>query len=148
MALRPGRHGGMSSSEFTELVQRNSDFLTVNRFGRGDGGAGLHNSITGKYVAGIGGGWLREYSWHDKPAYGCACTPEGLCRSGYHGTGLHRGWRNILYDLVQRSKVRPTKAIKRLLGDYETMMALDHYHSVNAPMNNPFQKSHYQSINA
>src|SRR5437867_1095317 len=119
--LRPGRHGGMPSSELEHIIARNASFLTVGRAGSGDGQAGLYNSITGEYIAGIGGGWLYEYSRMMNRKYGCECTPMGLCRTGMHGTLLSRGWRNILYDLVTRRYVRPTKEIKRVLGHRDTM---------------------------
>ncbi len=105
--LRPGQHGGMPSSTLAELVERNSDFLTVRRFGRGDGGAGLHNSVSNRYVGGIGGGWLPEYSLMLNRA-----------------PALVRGWRNILHDLVRGHHVRPTKPVRRMFGDYETNCAL------------------------
>lgn len=146
MALRPGRHGGIHSSEFTELLERNSEFLTVYRFGRGDGGAGLRSSISGKYVAGIGGGVLPEYSRHLYPSTDCACTPHGECRSGMHGTSLMRGWRNILHELINRHKVNPTKEIRRLYGDRDTDLALDYYGKQNAPMANPHGERDYNNV--
>ena len=36
-ALRPGRHGGMTSSEFEQILIRNSNFMTVRRAGSGQG---------------------------------------------------------------------------------------------------------------
>lgn len=131
-----GRHGSMASSELESVIVRNSQFLAVRRTGSGDGVAGLIDAVTGKFIAGIGGGRLPEFSRMANPIYDCECTPGGTCTTGYHGTGLVRGWRNILYDLVSRRKVRDTKEVRRVLGDNDTHRALD-YGSVAAPMNDP-----------
>lgn len=109
MSLRPGRHGGMASSELTEIIERNAQFLAVRRSGRGDGMCGLHNSVTGNYICGIGGGWLAEHTFYRNIAPSCV-----------------RGWRNILYDLVRGRHVRPTKEIRRVLGDEDTRNAIDY----------------------
>ena len=134
--MRPGRHGGMPSSELEFLIARNSDFLVIRRAGSGDGQAGVVDSVTGNYILGIGGGWLPEYSRYLKPSYDCACTPNGECRTGAHGTNLVRGWRNIAYELVARNRLRPTKTVRRLLGDYEAQEAR-YYGLLTAPMSDP-----------
>lgn len=126
----------MSSSELESIIVRNAQFCTVLRAGTGDGAAGLIDSMTGAHIAGIGGGRIPEYSRMNAPQYDCPCTPGGTCTTGYHGIGLVRGWRNILYDLVTGRWVRPTREIKRVLGDFDTRLALD-YGLVAAPTNDP-----------
>jgi hypothetical protein len=143
--MRPGRHGGMPSSELENIIARNGNFLSVLRAGSGDGHAGLYNSITGEYLGGIGGGWLPEHSRMMQPAYDCACTPGGHCRTGAHGIYLVRGWRNILYDLVTQRRVTPSKEIRRILGDRQVHLALD-YGAVAAPMYETENTSHYASL--
>lgn len=130
--LLPGRHGSMSSGELEQVIRRNSDFLSIVRAGDGDGRAGLYNSVTGDYLGGVGGGRIPEYSRCTKLDYDCACTPGGLCRTGQHGTLLSRGWRNLLYDLLSRHYLRPTKEILRLLGDESVYKAYD-YGAATAP---------------
>lgn len=110
----------MPSSELELIITRNANFLSVRRAGGGDGQAALYNSITGAFVAGIGGGWLPEYSFHKNP----------------NGTHLIRGWRNILYELLARHRIRNTREIKRALGDREANQAEDHQ-MVTAPMADP-----------
>src|SRR3972149_7048130 len=110
----------MPSSELERVIVRNANFLVVRRAGSGDGQAGLHDSVTGKFIAGIGGGWLPEYSFYAKP----------------DNTHLIRGWRNILYELLARPRVRPTREIRKLLGEQEAYDARD-YGMVHAPMANP-----------
>ena len=114
--MRPGRHGGMASSELESILVRNGNFLAVRRAGTGDGFAGLYNAINGQYIGAIGGGTLPEYSRNLVPKYDCACTPGGKCRSGAHGIGLVRGWRNILFEVACRGHVRITNEIVRVLG--------------------------------
>jgi len=134
--MRPGRHGGMSSSELELILARNGNFLSVRRAGSGDGFASLHNGITGDFILGINGGWLPEYSRMQQPKYDCECTPGGHCRSGQHGILLLRGWRNTLYELVTRNRVRVTREIRRILGDVDARNAAD-YGAVAAPMSDP-----------
>ena len=134
--MRPGRHGGMSSGEFELIIARNANFLTVRRAGSGDGQAGLYNSVTGDYVAAIGGGWIPEYSRMRNLKYGCACTPHGLCRSETHGTYLIRGWRNIAYELLSKRRIHASREIRRLLGSLDTSNALN-YGDWQSPMGNP-----------
>lgn len=117
--LIPGRHGSMSSSELESIIIRNSDFLSVRRAGRGDGIASLHHAVSGKFIAGIGGGRIPEYS---------------LMRD--YAPRLVRGWRNILYDLLHRRHVRPTPEIRRLLGDRMVVQAVD-YGLNKVPMATP-----------
>ena len=143
--MRPGRHGGMASSEFESIIARNGEFLVVRRAGGGDGQAGLHCSISNDYICGIGGGWLPEYSRYLKPQYDCACTPNGECRTGAHGTNLTRGWRNIAYELMARRRIRATKEIRRLLGDYEATQAKD-YSLLTAPMADPSPAWNYSQL--
>lgn len=122
----PGRHGTLASSELESLVRRNGTFLAVIRAGTGDGEAGLYNSVTGDYYGPICGGRLSELSTHRFLAYGCACTPRGTCRSGRHGNWQVRGWKNTLYALVAERVLRPTKEIRRYLGDELTWRAYDY----------------------
>lgn len=110
----------MPSSELESIVTRNGNFLTVLRAGSGDGNAGLYNSVSGEYLGGIGGGALPEYSRHLNP----------------DGTGLVRGWRNILYELLARKRVRLSKEIKRILGEHEAFKAYE-YGLGAAPMSDP-----------
>jgi len=144
-ALRPGRHGGMTSSEFEQILIRNSNFMTVRRAGSGDGFAGFHCALTGDFVLGIGGGWLPEYSRHKSPKYDCECTPGGLCRSGRHGTQLVRGWRNVLFDLVSRGRVRATDEIRRVLGSESTSDAIEKLF-LKAPTVDPNPSMNHSSI--
>lgn len=134
--LRPGKHGSMPSSEFEGILTRNSNFLTVRRAGAGDGYAGLHCGVTGKFILGIGGGTLPEYSFMSKPEYNCVCSPGAKCATGMHGTGLVRGWRNILFELITKGRIRVTKEIVRTLGDIECYQAVERL-MMNAPMANP-----------
>lgn len=132
-----GRHGAMSSSELESIIVRNSLFCTVRRTGTGDGAAGVVHSITGEFLMAVGGGQLPEYSRMTQPIYDCPCTPGGTCTTGYHGGGLVRGWRNILYDLVTSRRVDNTVEIRRVLGDSDTQLAVD-YGIVYAPTNDPY----------
>jgi hypothetical protein len=134
--MRPGRHGGMSSGELELILARNGNFLSVRRAGSGDGQAGLYNGVTGEYLGGIGGGWLPEYSRNLSPKYDCECTPGGRCRSGAHGIYLVRGWRNIVYELLSKHRIRNTKEVRRLLGSIEAQQAED-YGLWTAPMHDP-----------
>src|SRR6266850_4260801 len=110
--MRPGRHGGMPSSELEGIIARSGNFLSVRRAGSGGGQAGLYNTITGEYLGGIGGGWLPEYSRMTQPKYNCECTPGGACRSGMHGILLVRGWRNILFELVARGRLAASREVQ------------------------------------
>lgn len=96
----PGRHGSMSSGELELLIARNSQFLAVRRSGAGDGVAGLYDGITGEFINGIGGGRIPEWSYMRDTA------PR-----------LVRGWRNILYEILHKRKLIPTKEIRKWLGD-------------------------------
>jgi len=146
MALRPGRHGSTSSGELETVISRNGNYLTILRSGGGDGTAGIHSAITGDYVYGLGGGQLPEYSRMRFPQQGgCLCTPSGECRSGAHGTWMIRGWRNILYDLVSRGIVRPSKEIRTWLGDTQTQQALAHK-EYSKPGSDPGVLSAYRSL--
>ena len=107
----------MASGELELIIARNSDFLSVRRT---RSGAGLYHSVTGEYYGGIGNGWLPEYSRHLGP----------------NNTYLVRGWRNILYEFLVKHRVRPTKEVRRLLGDSEARAAYD-YGMVAAPMSDP-----------
>ncbi len=104
-----GRHGSMSSSEFETFLTRKTDFCVVRRSGGGDGVAGLHCSITGDYIRGIGGGRLPEYSYMREEA------PR-----------LVRGWRNVCYELLVMRKLRPTKEVLNLLGRPTVYECIDH----------------------
>lgn len=143
--MRPGRHGGMSSSELENIIARNGMFLSVRRAGDGDGHAGLYNSITGEFILGINGGWLPEFSRMRKLTYRCSCTPRGICRTGAHGTDLLRGWRNVLYELLSRGRVSPTKEIRRILGESEALDARD-YGLCAAPMIEPSPAWEYSGL--
>ena len=134
--MRPGRHGGMASSELEMIIARNGNFLSVRRAGDGDGQASVYNNVTGDFVGAIGGGWLPEYSCNTKPAYKCECTPTGTCRTGAHGLGLVRGWRNILYELLAKRRISLSKEIRRTLGSHSAIQAFD-YGMVTAPMADP-----------
>jgi len=105
----PGKHGSMASSEFETFLTRNTDFCVVRRSGTGDGMAGLHCSITGTYIRGIGGGRLPEYSYMREEA------PR-----------LVRGWRNVCYELLAMKKLRPTKEVIKLLGHVMVYECIDH----------------------
>lgn len=135
-ARTSGRHGAMSSSELEAIIVRNSQYCAVRRTGSGDGFAGLIDGMTGEHIFAIGGGRLPEYSRMMQPQYDCPCTPGGTCTTGYHGTNLVRGWRNILYDLVTLRRVRNTREVRRVLGDVSVYQALD-YGLHAAPMNDP-----------
>lgn len=124
--MRPGRHGSMSSGELESIISRNGEFIVVRRAGGGEGYAGIYNSVTCEYIAAIHGGMMPEHSRMMKPANKCECNPRGECRTGAHGTDLRRGWRNALYELLARGRVRPTREIRRILGDYETNQARDY----------------------
>ena len=95
----PGRHGSIPSGELEQIVMRNS-ILAVCRAGGGDGIAGLMDSITGTYIQGLGGGRLPEWS---------------IMRD--EAPRLVRGWRPILYELLHKRLLRPTREIRYLLGD-------------------------------
>lgn len=114
----------MSSGELEGIITRNANFLSVRRAGSGDGQAGLYCAVKGEFILGIGGGTLPEYSRALQPKYGCSCTPGGFCRSGAHGIGLVRGWRNILHELAERGRVRVTNEIVRVLGEEAVMDAV------------------------
>jgi len=132
----PGRHGSMTSSQLESVILRNSDFLAVVRAGEGEGRAGLYEAVSGEYIHPIQGGVLPEYSRHNKLEYDCSCTTGGLCRSSMHGTQLVLGWRNILFALLIKRKVRPTPEIRRMLGSHETLQAYD-YGYICAPQTDP-----------
>lgn len=104
-----GRHGSIPSGELEQIVVRNSQYLSVRRAGGGDGVAGLYDGVTGKYLQGLGGGRIPEWSYMRDEA------PR-----------LVRGWRPILYELLHKRKLRPTKEIKRLLGDSLVRDVLDY----------------------
>lgn len=135
----------MSSSEFEQILVRNGNFLSVRRAGGGDGIAGLYNAVDGKYLGGIGGGQLPEYSRMTDPKYDCACTPGGYCRTGMHGIMLVRGWRNILYELSCRGHIRITNEIVRVLGESQSVDAISKL-MAKAPMNDPAPSWIYQSL--
>jgi len=141
----PGRHGSMTSSQLESLILRNSDFLAVVRAGDGEGRAGLYESVSGEYIHPIQGGVLPEYSRHNEPDYDCACTPGGICRSSAHGIKLVLGWRNILFALLVKRKVRPTNEIRRILGSEETIRAYD-YGYISAPQTDPAPAWVYSGI--
>lgn len=143
--MRPGRHSSMSSGEFEQILVRNGNFLSVRRAGSGDGIAGLYNSVTGQYLGGIGGGVLPEYSRHLMRKYDCACTPGGLCRTGSHGTGLVRGWRNILFEIACKGHVRITNEIVRVLGEEQATDAIAKLMQ-KAPMADPAPPMEYSSL--
>ena len=143
--MRPGRHGGMPSGEFEQILSRNGNFLSVRRAGSGDGQAGLYNSLTGQYLGGIGGGTLPEYSHHLTPKYDCACTPGGHCRTGAHGIGLVRGWRNILYEIACKGHVRINNEIVRILGEEQATDAIAKLMG-KAPMANPAPAWNHTSL--
>ena len=113
------RHGSIPSGELEQIVVRNSQYLSVCRAGGGDGIAGFMDSITGKYIQGLGGGRIPEWSYMREEA------PR-----------LVRGWRNILYELLHKRKLRPTREIKRILGDSTVRDVLD-YGLVMQPMESP-----------
>ncbi len=125
MSARPGRHGSMPSSELEGIIARNSNFLSVIRAGSGEGRAGLYCAVSGDYILGIGGGTLPEYSRMIQPKYDCDCTKDGFCRSGAHGIGLVRGWRNILHELGERGRVKISNEIVRVLGEESVMNIVD-----------------------
>lgn len=143
--MRPGRHGSMSSSELELIIARNADFLSVRRAGDGDGYAALYNSSTCEFIIAINGGYLPEFSRMRKLKWGCECTPRGTCKTGMHGTDLLRGWRNVLYELLARHRVRKSKEIVRVLGSVESQQAYD-YGLVTAPMYNTSPDWEYSSL--
>lgn len=130
----------MSSGEFEQLITRNANFLSVRRAGSGNGFAGLHCAITGKLVLGIGGGTLPEHSFMKKPKWACECyhpnAPKGFCKTGAHGTELVRGWRNVLFELVARGRVKASEQILNVLGTEDAQNAVEKLFE-RAPMNNP-----------
>lgn len=143
--MRPGRHGGMSSGEFENILTRNSNFMAVRRAGSGDGFAGFYCAITGEFVLGINGGWLKEYSYMKNRKYGCDCTPTGLCRTGMHGTNLIRGWRNVLWELVSRGRVKATEQVHTVLGTESFRDAIEKLMN-KAPMINTTPDWEYSSL--
>lgn len=143
--MRPGRHGNMSNGELEQIIIRNGDFLSVRRAGTGDGYVSLHNAITGEFILGINGGSLPEHSRMRKLKWGCDCSPRTECRRGIHGTDLMRGWRNILYELVARRRVRVTHEIVRILGGVEARNARD-YGLVHSPLGDPAPAWQYSQL--
>lgn len=147
--MRPGRHGSMSSGEFEQILVRNSNFMAVRRAGSGNGFAGFHCAVTGQFILGIGGGVLAEYSRYLEPKWACACYPEnapkGYCKNGAHGTKLARGWRNVLYELVSRGRVKATKEIVTILGPTDANNAIDKLFAM-APMHNPTPSWEYSGL--
>lgn len=135
----------MASGELEAIIARNSNFLSVRRAGSGDGYAGLYNSATGEFILGITGGWMPEYSRMAKLDWGCACTPRGTCRTGQHGTELVRGWRNILYELLSRGRIRTTREVRKILGATEALDARD-YGLKTAPMSDPSPAWEYRGL--
>jgi hypothetical protein len=109
----------MSSGEVEQIVSRNAQYLSVRRAGAGDGIAGLIDSNTGQYLHGLGGGRIPEWSYMREEA------PR-----------LVRGWRPMLYELLTARKIRPTKEIKSLLGEYTVRDVLD-YGIARQPMGSP-----------
>ncbi len=147
--MRSGRHGAMSSGEFELILTRNSNFMTVRRAGSGNGFAGFHCSVTGEFVIGIGGGQLAEYSRMLEPKWACACypqsAPKGFCKTGAHGTKLARGWRNVLFELVSRGRVKASKEIVMILGPSDANNAIDKLFGM-APMINPTPNWEYSGL--
>ena len=143
--MRPGRHGSMSSSELESIIARNGDFISVRRAGSGDGYAGVYNNVTGEFIMAINGGQLPEFSRMKNLKKYCDCNPKGLCRTGAHGTDLLRGWRNALYELMARKRLRITKEIKRTLGTHATYQAYD-YGMGAAPMHDTAPAWEYSGI--
>lgn len=125
----------MSSGEFEQILIRNGNFISVRRAGSGDGAAGVYET-GGKYILGITAGQMPEYSFMQERKYGCECTPTGLCRTGAHGIRLVRGWRNILFELASRGRIRITNEIVRVLGEESTVDAVSRL-LAKAPMHNP-----------
>ena len=115
----------MPSSELELIIARNSQFLAIRRAGAGDGMAGLYDGITGKFIQGIGGGRIPEWSYMRNEA------PR-----------LVRGWRNILYELLHKRKLIPSRDIRRVLGDYTVRNVLD-YGMAGQPMASPEPGSIY-----
>jgi len=99
----------MPSSELEAFLTRNTEFCVVRRSGSGDGVAGLHCTITGKRVRGIGGGRIPEYSYMREFA------PR-----------LVRGWRNICYEMLAMRRMRITKETIRVLGRRFVYEAFDY----------------------
>lgn len=143
--MRPGRHGSMSSGELEQIVSRNGEFIVVRRAGGGEGYAGVYNSVSCQFILPIHNGQMPEYSRMEKPARNCECTPKGECRTGAHGTNLRKGWRNCLYELLSRGRIRQTKEIRRILGDYESMMARE-YGMRTYPGTDPFGRFEYSGV--
>lgn len=144
--MRSGRHGSMPSGELESLIARNGEFITVRRAGSGDGLAGVYNSVSCEFILAIHGGTLPEFSRMMRPKQYCECSPgKSACSTAAHGTNLRRGWRNCLYELVSRGRVRPTKEIKRVLGSYETQQARD-YGQRTAPMSDPTGSWEYSGV--
>lgn len=134
--LRLRRHGGMPSSELEDLIVRNGNFLVVGSWGAlgqplEDGSSHVYSGITGESVCGLTSGWVPEFSRMRSLAYGCACNPTGTCRTGAHGTGLIRGWRNILHELLGRKRLHLTKEIRKVMGEEAALMAFDYGMSVH-----------------
>jgi len=143
--MRPGRHGSMSSGEFEQILVRNANFLSVRRAGSGDGYAGLYNGVTGDFVLGITPGTMPEYSHMTKLTYNCECSPRALCKRAIHGSGLVRGWRNILFELAARGRVRVTNEIVRTLGEEDTVHAVSKLLTAG-PGGNPAPAWEYSSL--
>lgn len=135
----------MSSGELELIIARNADFLSVRRAGGGDGYAALYNSVTGECILGINSGWLPEYSRMKKLKWGCDCTPRDTCRTGTHGTDMMRGWRNVLYELLCRGRVRNTKEIRKMLGEVEARQAKE-YGLMKAPEYDPSPAWEYSGL--
>lgn len=143
--MRPGRHGSMSNGELEQIIIRNGNFISVRRAGSGDGYVGVYEAVSGKFILGINGGRLAEFSRMANPKWGCECSPKAFCKKGIHGTDLRRGWRNILSELVGRTRVRPTPEIRRILGDQETRICTD-YGNRLAPEGNPVPEWDYRQL--
>lgn len=144
--MRPGRHGSMSSGELESIIARNGEFITVRRAGSGENGyAGVYNSVTCEYILPIHNGMMPEYSRMQNAARNCECTPKGECRTGAHGTNLKKGWRNCLYELLSRGRVRTTAEIRRVLGDFEAYQARD-YGMRTYPQTDPHGRFEYSGV--
>jgi hypothetical protein len=115
----PGRHGSIPSGELEQIISRNGQYISVRRAGSGDGLAGVVHAITGEFILGLGGGRIPEWSNMRDVA------PR-----------LTRGWRNIMYELLHRRRIRPTREIRRLLGDRAVRDAMD-YGMTAQPMATP-----------
>ena len=119
----------MPSSELETIIIKNSDFITIRRAGYDEGRAGVHSSVTGSFILGLGGGWLPEYSLYKNE----------------DRTGLVRGWRNIAYELLTRRRLRPTEEIRKLLGYKEALDARD-YGFGTAPASDPAPAWNYSQL--